>query len=349
MTGYGHDIGEQARAWPGYIIGNSASLTKAMNLASMVAPTDATVLLLGETGTGKELLAQAIHELSERRPHPFIKINCASIPFGLLESELFGYERGAFTGAVAQKLGRFEVAHGGTLFLDEIGDIALELQPKLLRVLQEQKFERLGSNKTHNVNVRVIAATNRDLTDMVQECTFREDLYYRLSVFPIEVPALRHRAQDIPALVRHFTALASSRLNRCVQEISDITLDALVKYSWPGNIRELQNFIERSVILSPKSVLQAPIHELDLRAAVRASQGSTETLDEAKRKHILRALHASGWVVGGPNGAAKRLGIKRTSLLYKMQRLNIKRPNPMFTEETAWLEERPEIQYAHSL
>src|SRR3954453_627616 len=245
------------------IIGNSPSLESVIAEVERVAPTDSTVLVLGETGTGKELIARTIHEVSRRCGRPFIKLNCAAIPFDLLESELFGHEKGAFTGAIAQKTGRFELAHKGTLFLDEVGDIPLELQAKLLRVLQEQEFERLGSNRTHKVDVRLIAATHRDLASMVKQLTFREDLYYRLKVFPIHVPPLRQRAEDIPQLVRHFVTIYAQRMNKSIDQIPTETMDALVRYRWPGNVRELQNFVERAVILSPHSVLRAPVAELE--------------------------------------------------------------------------------------
>src|SRR5262249_2988964 len=241
----------------GTIVGDSPSLISALNLLSVVAPTDSSVLILGETGTGKELIARAIHNLSRRRDRAFVRLNCEAIPLWLLESELFGHEKGAFTGAIAQKVGRFEVANNGTLFLDEVGDIPLELQAKLLRVLQEQEFERLGSNRTQKVDVRIIAATHRDLAGMVNQSTFREDLYYRLRVFPISVPALRERTEDIPKLVRHFTEFYARRMGKQIDEIPQETMEALMRYPWPGNVRELQNFIERAVILSPQSVLRA--------------------------------------------------------------------------------------------
>jgi formate hydrogenlyase transcriptional activator len=307
------------------IVGESPALKAAMHLVSVVAPTDSSVLILGETGTGKELIARAIHDLSTRRDRAFVKVNCAAIPLGLLESELFGHERGAFTGAIAQKMGRFELANKGTLFLDEVGDIPLELQAKLLRVLQEQEFERLGSNRTHKVDVRLIAATHRDLSSMVKQSTFREDLYYRLRVFPIHVPALRQRTEDIPQLVRHFLALYSRRMNKNIDRIPSETMDALVRYRWSGNIRELQNFIERAVILSPHSVLRAPVAELEPFHAERESDVAISGLAEVERDHIVRALEASNWVVGGRNGAAARLGMKRTSLVYRMQKLGISR------------------------
>ena len=317
---------EEIRAEFGDIVGESPALKTALNLVSVVAPTDSSVLILGETGTGKELIARAIHNLSSRRERAFIKLNCAAIPLGLLESELFGHEKGAFTGAIAQKPGRFELAHKGTLFLDEVGDIPLELQAKLLRVLQEQEFERLGSNRTHKVDVRLIAATHRDLAAMVKQGTFREDLYYRLKVFPINVPALRQRTEDIPILVSHFTALYARRMNRRIDDIPSETMDALVRYRWPGNVRELQNFIERAVILSPHTVLRAPTSELEPFNSRRESNLPISGLAQVERDHILYALDASNWVIGGRNGAAERLGMKRTSLVYRMKKLRISRP-----------------------
>jgi formate hydrogenlyase transcriptional activator len=316
---------EEIRAQSGAIVGGSPPLKAALHLVSVVAPTDSSVLILGETGTGKELIARAVHDLSARRERAFVKLNCAAIPLGLLESELFGHERGAFTGAIAQKMGRFELANKGTLFLDEVGDIPLELQAKLLRVLQEQEFERLGSNRTHRVDVRLIAATHRDLTAMVKQGTFREDLYYRLKVFPIPVPALRQRSEDIPILVRHFTELYARRMNKQIDEVPQATMDTLLRYPWPGNVRELQNFIERAVILSPHSVLRAPTSELESFQVNEDSHAMTG-LEEVERDHILRALKASDWVVGGRNGAAARLGMKRTSLVYRMRKLRINRP-----------------------
>ena len=317
---------EEIRLHTGAIVGESPALKAALQLVSVVAPTDSTVLILGETGTGKELIARAIHDLSPRRERAFVKLNCAAIPLGLLESELFGHEKGAFTGAIAQKMGRFELANNGTLFLDEVGDIPIELQAKLLRVLQEQEFERLGSNRTHKVNVRIIAATHRDLGGMVKQATFREDLYYRLRVFPIGVPALRERTEDIPKLVRHFTDLYARRMGKQIDEIPHETMEALMRYPWPGNVRELQNFVERAVILSPRTVLRAPTSELEsLRVPAQANTSLTG-LEEVERDHILRALDASNWVVGGGNGAAARLGMKRTSLVYRMQKLRIIRP-----------------------
>ncbi|HXE10717.1 MAG TPA: sigma 54-interacting transcriptional regulator [Bryobacteraceae bacterium] len=316
---------DELRAEFGAIVGSSPALKAALDLVTIVAPTDSSVLILGETGTGKELIARAIHNLSVRRQRPFVKLNCAAIPLGLLESELFGHEKGAFTGAIVQKAGRFELADKGTLFLDEVGDIPLELQSKLLRVLQEQEFERLGSNRTHKVDVRVIAATHRDLSGMVKQSAFREDLYYRLLVFPINVPALRQRREDIPELVRHFTTLFAQRMNKTIKDIPAETMAALVHYDWPGNIRELQNFIERAVILSPHSVLRAPVGELEPVSTPRDRGVVINGLAEVERDHIVRALEASNWVIGGRNGAAERLGMKRTSLLYRMQKLGINR------------------------
>jgi len=317
---------EEIRAEVGEIIGASPALKTVLSLVSVVAPTDSSVLILGETGTGKELIARATHNLSGRSQKAFVKLNCAAIPLGLLESELFGHEKGAFTGAIAQKTGRFELADKGTLFLDEVGDIPLELQAKLLRVLQEQEFERLGSNRTHKVDVRLIAATHRDLPAMVKQGTFRDDLYYRLKVFPIHVPALRQRTEDIPRLVQHFTALYAQRMNKRIDVISPETMDALVRYQWPGNVRELQNFIERAVILSPQSILRAPTSELEPFQTPKEPDVPMNGLAEVERDHILRALAASNWVIGGRNGAAERLGMKRTSLVYRMKKLRIIRP-----------------------
>jgi formate hydrogenlyase transcriptional activator len=325
-TKHRHYLEEEIRSEFSDIVGDSPALKAALSLVSVVAPTDSSVLIQGETGTGKELVARAIHKLSSRSEKAFVKLNCAAIPLGLLESELFGHEKGAFTGAVAQKTGRFELADKGTLFLDEVGDIPLELQAKLLRVLQEHEFERLGSNRTYKVDVRLIAATNRDLPAMVKQGTFREDLYYRLKVFPIHVPALRQRTEDIPKLVLHFTALYAKRMNKRIEEIPSETMDALVRYRWPGNVRELQNFTERAVILSPHSVLRAPISELEQFSSHKESNKPMSVLAEVERDHILRALEASNWVVGGRNGAAQQLGMKRTSLVYRMQKLCIVRP-----------------------
>jgi formate hydrogenlyase transcriptional activator len=287
-----------------------------------VAPTDASVMIQGETGTGKELIAQAIHNRSARRNQAFIKVNCAAIPSGLLESELFGHEKGAFTGAVMRKPGRFELADQGTLFLDEVGDIPLELQAKLLRVLQEHEFERLGSTRTQQVDVRVIAATHRDLKQMVEEGTFRSDLYYRLHVFPLTVPPLRDRREDIPLIVRHFVDKYARRMNRRIDTIPPRTMEVFQNYSWPGNVRELQNFVERAVILSPGSALRGPLEELKT-TAMQGSATNLSTLEEMERDHVLRALRESNWVTGGPKGAAVRLGMKRTTLAYRIRKLGI--------------------------
>jgi len=307
------------------IIGNSPALESVLEQVEQVAPTDSTVLIQGETGTGKELIARAVHNLSARCGRPFIKLNCAAIPFDLLESELFGHERGAFTGAIAQKVGRFELADKGTLFLDEVGDIPPGLQPKLLRVLQEQQFERLGSTRTHQVDVRLVAATNRNLIDMVKRNEFRSDLYYRLNVFPIPLPPLRERREDIPALVQHFVEMHARRMGKQIENIPAETMSALTSHEWPGNIRELQNFIERSVILSAGAVLRPPLAELKRCPEVQ-SMGAI-TLEEAERDHIRKTLEQTRWVVSGPNGAAARLGIKRSTLYFRMQKLGISRAN----------------------
>jgi formate hydrogenlyase transcriptional activator len=304
------------------IVGGSAALQRVLRQVEVVAPTDSGVLILGETGTGKELIARAIHNLSARRDRPFIKLNCAAIPSGLLESELFGHEKGAFTGAIMRKAGRFEAADKGTLFLDEVGDIPLELQPKLLRVLQEHEFERLGSTRTQQVDVRVIAATHRDLKQMVENGEFRSDLYYRLHVFPLPVPPLRERGEDVPLLVRHFVDEYARRMNRRIETIPPRAIRALRSYSWPGNVRELQNFIERAVILSPGSVLHPPVSELK-EAVIQTPGSEPRTLEEMEREHVMRAVRASNWVIGGPNGAAARLGMKRTTLAYRIRKLNI--------------------------
>jgi formate hydrogenlyase transcriptional activator len=306
------------------IIGNSAALEAVLEQVERVAPTGSTVLIEGETGTGKELIAHAIHNLSSRCGRPFVRLNCAAIPLDLLESELFGHEKGAFTGAIAQKIGRFELADKGTLFLDEVGDIPAALQPKLLRVLQEQEFERLGSTRTHRVDVRLVAATNRNLMDMVDQGSFRSDLYYRLNVFPIELPPLRERREDIPALVMHFVEILGRRMGREIEHIPAETMSALSSHPWPGNIRELQNLIERAVILSNQGVLPNPLPTPGTRNSVTAPA----TLRDSERTLILRTLEAVGWVLGGPKGAANKLGLKRTTLIHKMQKLGISRPAP---------------------
>jgi formate hydrogenlyase transcriptional activator len=309
------------------IVGESLPLREILGQVETVAQTDANVLVLGETGTGKELIARAIHDRSGRRERTFVKINCAAIPSELLESELFGHERGAFTGAIAQKIGRFEVAQGGTLFLDEVGEIPVELQPKLLRVLQDQEFERVGGNRTIEVDVRLIAATNRDLARLVAENRFREDLYYRLNVFPIRVPPLRERPEDIPALVRFFVQRLGRPMNRHVEVIPSETLEALRRYAWPGNVRELANLVERAMILSKGNVLEVPLAELRRRRPrVDHDQGAT-TLEAVERTHILRVLGETNWRLGGLRGAAARLGMKRTTLQSLMKRLGITRPS----------------------
>jgi formate hydrogenlyase transcriptional activator len=305
------------------IIGESSALKRALREVETVAPTDSTVLILGESGTGKELIARALHNLSARRARTFVKINCAAIPTGLLESELFGHERGAFTGAIAQKIGRFELADRGTLFLDEVGDIPLDLQPKLLRVLQEREFERLGSNRTLQIDVRLVTATNRDLGRMVADRQFREDLYYRLNVFPIHLPPLRDRREDIPLLVRYFVQKHAQRVSKRIETIPTAAMEALSHYSWPGNVRELENFIERAVILSRDRILHVPTGELKGPAAPGIED--VVTLEAAEREHILRALKETSWVIGGPGGAAARLGMKRTTLQSRMQKLGIER------------------------
>jgi transcriptional regulator with GAF, ATPase, and Fis domain len=313
------------------IIGNSAALESVLDQVEQVAPTDSTVLIEGETGTGKELIAHAIHNASQRCGRAFIKLNCAAIPLDLLESELFGHERGAFTGAIAQKIGRFEMADKGTLFLDEVGDIPPALQPKLLRVLQEQEFERLGSGRTHKVDVRLVAATNRDLVKMVARGQFRSDLYYRLNVFPILLPALRERREDIPTLVMHFVKTFSRRMGKQVDSIPPETMAAFQWYSWPGNIRELQNLVERSVILSRDGVLPNPLHKKQTEHMIPGVHltrtfHSSMTLEDSDRALIVNTLEQVGWVVGGANGAATKLGLKRTTLLARMRRLGISRP-----------------------
>ena len=307
------------------IIGNSPALEAVLEQVERVATTDSTVLIQGETGTGKELIAHAIHNISPRCGRPFVRLNCAAIPLDLLESELFGHEKGAFTGAIAQKIGRFELADKGTLFLDEVGDIPPALQPKLLRVLQEQEFERLGSTRTHQVDVRLVAATNRDLAEMVDRGQFRSDLYYRLNVFPVLLPPLRVRPEDIPALVMHFVELFGRRMDRQIQDIPPETMFALSSYQWPGNIRELQNLIERAVILSKDGVLSNPLPTPAAHSAV-ASNAPT-TLRESERALILQTLEGVRWVIGGPKGAAAKLGVKRTTLIHKMRKLGISRPS----------------------
>jgi formate hydrogenlyase transcriptional activator len=311
---------------PEQIVGTSTALRRVLGQATIVAPTDSVVLIQGETGTGKELIAREVHNLSSRCQRPFVKLNCAAIPSGLLESELFGHERGAFTGAIAQKLGRFEVANGGTLFLDEVGEIPLELQPKLLRVLQEQEFERLGSSRTIRVDVRLVAATNRDLLRMVQEQRFRDDLYYRVNVFPIHLPPLRERPEDIPALVRYFVDRFARRINRRIEEIPNEALEALQRYAWPGNVRELANLIERSMILSPGPTLDLPLAELEHTASLAARKNGTATLAQLERSCILGVLEEANWLIAGPRGAAARLGMKRTTLQSLIKRLEIVRP-----------------------
>jgi formate hydrogenlyase transcriptional activator len=309
------------------IVGESPALRRVLKEVETVAPTSSTVLIIGETGTGKELIARAVHQLSPSRERTFVKLNCAAIPSGLLESELFGHEKGAFTGAIVQKVGRFELAHQGTLFLDEVGDIPAELQPKLLRVLQEQEFERLGSTRTIRVNVRLVAATNRDLPRMVKDGQFRSDLYYRLNVFPIMLPALRERKDDIPRLARHLTQKFARRMGRRIETIASEVMDALAQYPWPGNVRELENVIERAVILSPGTDLVIPV--ADLKPVAGSAPKPTDgdgTLAEAERQHIVRVLREANWVLGGPTGAAARLGMKRTTLQSKMKKLGIARP-----------------------
>jgi formate hydrogenlyase transcriptional activator len=315
------------------IIGDSVTLRRILEELQTVAPTDSTILILGETGTGKELIARAIHHLSSRRERTLVKVNCAAIPTGLLESELFGHEKGAFTGAIAQRIGRFELAHRGTIFLDEVGDIPLELQPKLLRVLQEQEFERLGSVRTTRVDVRVVAATNVDLAQKVAANQFRSDLYYRLNVFPIMIPPLRERKEDIPLLVRYFAQKYARRMKKPIDAIPMKAMATLIDYHWPGNVRELENFVERSVILSHGAELQIPLAELrgrlnlPTKVSPNASSAGIETLEYAEREHIIRALREAEWIVGGPKGAANRLGMKRTTLQSRIKKLGIARPN----------------------
>lgn len=329
------------------IVGTSPALEEVLGLVRRVAPTDSTVLVLGETGTGKELIARAIHNISPRCGRPFVKLNCAAIPFDLLESELFGHERGAFTGAVAQKMGRFEMAHTGTLFLDEIGDLPLALQPKLLRVLQEQEFERLGSSRTHHIDVRLVAATHRNLSHLVARNEFRSDLYYRLNVFPVLVPPLRERRDDIPQLVAHFVGIFSRRMGKRIEQIPPTVMDAFARYDWPGNVRELQNLVERAVIRSDNGVLPnplspsqpawgpAPAGGADLpprevsgrRAKPEAVSGGecTDSLEDVQRQHILRVLERTGWVISGPYGAAAILNLHPNTLRSLMERLGVQR------------------------
>ncbi len=309
------------------IIGESTTLRNVLQKVELVASTDSTVLICGETGTGKEMIAHALHNLSPRRNHPFIEVNCAALPSGVLESELFGHEKGAFTGAITQQIGRFELANNGTLFLDEIGELPLELQPKLLRVLQEQTFERLGGSRTIKVNVRIVAATNRDLSAMVDRKEFRMDLFYRLNVFPIQMPPLREREEDIPLLVRFFVQRFARRAHKKLEIIPSETMDALCRYDWPGNIRELQNVLERAVILSTGTVLEVQLSDLHHAMTGRFSPSPSETLSDAERKHIIAALNETSWVLGGKNGAAVRLGLKRPTLQFRMKKLGICRPD----------------------
>ncbi len=308
------------------IIGRSRALARLLREVQTVAPTDSTVLISGETGSGKELVARAIHQLGTRRERAFVKLNCAAIPTGLLESELFGHEKGAFTGAINTRIGRFELANQGTVFLDEVGEIPLELQPKLLRVLQEREFERLGSSRTLRTDARLIAATNRDLAALSAEHKFRQDLFYRLNVFPITVPPLRDRREDIPMLVRHFAQTFARRMKKTVETIPTETMEALTRYDWPGNIRELQNLIERAVILTTGQSLEVPLAALNARSNASPHAESVDTLDQAGRRHIVAALERSNWVIAGPNGAAVRLGVKRSTLQFRMRKLGISRP-----------------------
>jgi formate hydrogenlyase transcriptional activator len=312
------------------IIGVSAALEAVFEQVECVAPTDSTVLVQGETGTGKELVARAIHNISSRCGRSFVKLNCAAIPFDLLESELFGHEKGAFTGAIAQRVGRFEMADKGTLFLDEVGDIPPALQPKLLRVLQEQEFERLGSTHTRQVDVRLVAATNRDLTEMTKQGEFRSDLYYRLNVFPIRIPPLRERREDIPLLVQYFMQKYARRMGKRIETVPTATMQKLVDWPWPGNVRELQNMIERGVILSRGFVLEIPLTELERSTIpVPSDSNGKFTLRAFEREHILNALRDTGWVIGGPAGAAARLGLNRSTLNARMRKLEIQRPQPV--------------------
>jgi len=320
------DVGPADMVYEG-IVGRSRALRDLVDQIKLVAPTESTVLICGETGTGKELVASAVHHMSARRSHAFVKCNCAAIPTGLLESALFGHEKGSFTGAVAQRIGRFELANHGTIFLDEIGEAPLELQPKLLRVLQEREFERVGNSHTQRTGARVVAATNVNLKQMIGSKRFRADLYYRLNVFPIEVPPLRERPEDIPLLVRHFVREAARRMNRKVTRIASTAMDALVAHPWPGNIRELQNVVERSVIRSAGDELRVPVSELDQRMGASERPVADETLEEAERAHIVAALKATRWMLSGPRGAATRLGINRSTLQFRMKKLGIERPS----------------------
>jgi formate hydrogenlyase transcriptional activator len=318
------------------IVGQSSSLRALLRDVAIVSPTTATVLIQGETGTGKELIAHAIHRASPRRQGAFVKVNCAAIPSTLLESELFGHERGAFTGAIARKIGRLELAHEGTLFLDEVGDLPLELQPKLHRVLQEHEFERLGGTQTRRVNVRIVAATSRDLSEMIEKHEFRSDLYYRLNVFPVRLPPLRDRREDVPLLVQHFMTRYSRQMGRLVDTVPERTMECLIGYAWPGNIRELQNLIERAVILSPGKLLHPPLDGIEQSAmnGNAIAPGQPVTLEDCERQHILKTLDETHWLVGGPHGAATVLGMKRTTLISKMGKLGIARKataQPNFT------------------
>jgi formate hydrogenlyase transcriptional activator len=319
------------------IIGRSSRLRRVLEMVETVARGDSTVLLLGETGTGKEIIARAIHSHSPRRGRPFVKLNCAAIPTGLLESELFGHERGSFTGAIAEKIGRIELAHQGSLFLDEIGDITLELQPKLLRVLQEREFERLGSTRTQKVDVRFVAATHRDLEGMILEKLFRSDLYYRLNVFPIHVPPLRERPEDIPLLAHHFVQQATRRTRKTIDTIPSETMEALIRYPWPGNIRELENVTERAVILSPGPVLRLSPRDLNSRVPPDQRADRQQTLEEVERNHILATLKETRWVLSGPRGAASRLGLNRSTLYFRMKKLGITRSvDPCSDSQKSW-------------
>ncbi len=314
-----NDSGDTGRDGFEGIIGCSPALNEVLQQVSEVAPTDSTVLIEGETGTGKELIARAIRAHSRRRSEPFVNVNCAAIPRELLESEIFGHEKGAFTGAVTRKIGRFEAADRGTLFLDEIGDMPLDMQAKLLRILQEQEFERLGSTSTLRVDVRVVAATNQDLDELISQKRFRTDLYYRLHVFPITIPPLRHRREDIPLLAAHFVSIYAQRMNKHIEKIPVEDMEALVRYDWPGNVRELQNFMERSVIRTTGCVLNSPVPEL----LARRSAARPATMKDCEREHILRAIQETDWVIGGPHGAAARLGLPRSTLMYRMRKLAI--------------------------